>query len=287
MGGGLATKADSSVMELAGERTPVRVLLRDVWRGRDLLVMLARQDYRSRYRSASLGLLWSVVMPLLQGLIIAVVFGSLIGGGAARIYVPYVVVGVMTFGYLNQSLSAASTSIVDSAGIAGRIYFPRLLLPAITPTANLPALLVSLVIAEAVVLVAGQGVHPTLLLVPLVVLLAWLFAVLAGALLTMLHVYSRDVRYIVQAVLMAMFYATPIIYFLEERDGIRALPDALVPWVLANPLTGIVQLTRLALVGEAAHIGVAVAVTCGWIGVLAVIVPVVYSRLERVACDRL
>lgn len=283
----LTSSASPVVLDLAGERTPVRVLLADLWRHRDLLVMLARQDYRSRYRSASLGLAWSVFLPLLQGLVIAVVFSQLIGGGAASVYVPYVVAGVMTFGYLSQSVSAASTSIVDSAGIAGRIYFPRLLLPAIAPSANLPALAISLGIAEAVVLVAGGGLHATLPLVVGAVALAWLLAVLAGALLTMLHVYSRDVRYIVQAVLMALFYATPILYFLEPRDGIRALPDALVPYVLANPLSGVVQLVRLALTGEAAHVGTAVAVTGGWIVAMAVAVPLVYSRLERVACDRL
>jgi lipopolysaccharide transport system permease protein len=281
------TSSSSRVLDLRGERTPVRVLLVDVWRSRDLLVMLARQDYRSRYRSASLGLAWSVFLPLLQGLVIAVVFSQLIGGGAAGVYVPYVVSGVMTFGYLSQSLTAASTSIVDSAGIAGRIYFPRLLLPAIPPSANLPALVISLGIAEAVVLVAGGGLHATLPLVLVAVVLAWLLAVLAGALLTMLHVYARDVRYIVQAVLLALFYATPILYFLAPRGGIRALPDDLVPFVLANPLTGVVQVVRLALTGEAAHVGAAVAVTVGWIVALAVVVPLVYSRLERVACDRL
>ena len=283
----LTSSTSPEVLDLAGERTPVRVLLTDLWRAGDLLGMLARQDYRSRYRSASLGLAWSVFLPLLQGLVIAVVFSQLIGGGAASVYVPYVVVGVMTFGYLSQSISAASTSIVDSADIAGRIYFPRLLLPAIAPTANLPALLISLGIAEAVVLLAGGGVHPTLPLVLAAVALAWLFAVLAGALLTMLHVYSRDVRYIVQAVLMALFYATPILYFLEPQDGIRALPDSIIPWILANPLSGVVQLVRLALTGEAAHVGTAVAVTCGWVAAMLLVVPLVYARLERVACDRL
>jgi ABC-type polysaccharide/polyol phosphate export permease len=60
-----------------------------------------------------------------------------------------------------------------------------------------------------------------------------------------------------------------------------------VPFVLANPLSGVVQLVRLALTGQAGHLGAAVAVTAGWLLVLMVVVPLVYSRLERVACDRL
>ena len=69
------------MLELVGERTPVRSLLKDFWAHRDLLSMLARQDYRSRYRSASLGLVWAVLLPLLQGVVIAIVFTHLTGGG--------------------------------------------------------------------------------------------------------------------------------------------------------------------------------------------------------------
>jgi ABC-type polysaccharide/polyol phosphate export permease len=95
------------------------------------------------------------------------------------------------------------------------------------------------------------------------------------------------VRYIVQAGLLILFYATPIIYFLEGTGSVRALPDSLLPFVLANPATGVVQLVRLALTGEASYVGTAVLVTCGWVVVLGVLVCAVYSRLERVACDRL
>ena len=117
--------------------------------------------------------------------------------------------------------------------------------------------------------------------------LSWLFVVAGGALLSMLHVYSRDVRYVVQAGLLVLFYGTPIIYFLDGPTGIRSLPDHLVPIVLANPATGIVQLNRLALTGDAAYVGTAVLVTLGWFVGLLALTLMVYSRRERVACDRL
>jgi lipopolysaccharide transport system permease protein len=283
----VSTTPGTPVLDLSGERTPVPALVADLFRHRDLLVMLARQDYRSRYRSASLGLLWSIFLPLLQGLVIAVVFSKLIGGGQAKTYVPYVITGVTSFGYLSQSISAAATSIVDNGAIAGRLYFPRLVLPTIAPSANLPGLLISLGIAEVVVLVTGGGLHATLLLAPVAVLLAWLTATLFGAALTMAHVYSRDVRYIVQAGLLVLFYATPIIYFLHGAGAGRALPDRLTPFVLANPATGVVQLLRLALTGRAAYVGPAVAVSVGWLVVLLALVLALYARKERVACDRL
>ena len=275
------------VLELTGERTRVRVLFRDLWSHRDLLGLLARQDYKSRYRSASLGLAWSVLMPLLQGVVIAVVFSRLVGGGLTRVYLPYVMSGVASFGYFSSSLTVAATSIVDSSGIAGRIYFPRLLLPAVAPTANLPGACVSFVIATVVALGLGRRPGWHLLLLPCAVLLLWLLAVVAGALLTLLHVYSRDVRYLVQAGLIVLFYATPLIYFLPGTPGTRALPQGLVPYVLANPATGAVQLMRLDVIGKASDVGPAVAITGAWIVALLVVTVMLYARRERTACDRL
>lgn len=275
------------VLDLTGEHTPVRVLLRDLWAHRDLTAMLARQDYRSRYRSASLGLVWAVALPLLQGIVIAVVFSQLTGGGLTKVYVPYVLGGVTAYGYVSTSLTAASTSIVDNASIAGRIYFPRLVLPTVAPTANLPGVGISLALALVVSLIAGGRPGWWLLLSPAAVALAWLLVVAAGSLLAMVHVYSRDVRYIVQAGMLVLFYGTPVIYFLQPVDGIRALPERLVPFVLANPVTGVVQLVRRCLTGQAAYLGTAVAVTAGWVVVLLALTVVSYSRRERVACDRL
>lgn len=265
----------------------MRVLLRDFWAHRDLLTMLARQDYRSRYRSASLGLVWAVVLPLLQGVVIAVVFTHLTGGGRTSSFLPYVIGGVTAFGFVSSSLTSASTAIVDNGAIAGRLYFPRLVLPTIAPTANLPGLLISLGIAVVLSLAAGARPGAWLLVLPLAVALLWAFVVAAGALLTMVHVYSRDVRYIVQATMLILFYATPIIYRLDGPKGGVSLPDGLVPVVLANPVTGLVQLVRLGLIGHAERAGVAVVVTLGWTLVLAAASVVTYARLERVACDRL
>ena len=275
------------VLDLRGERTRPGPLLKDCWAHRDLLTMLAKQDYRSRYRSASLGLLWAVMLPMLQGVVIAVIFSRLVGGGTAHVYVPYVIIGVTAFSFFSSSLTASSTSIVDSAAIAGRIYFPRLVLPTVTPTANLPGLLIATGLALTVSLSSGQRPGWWLLLLPCAIALAWLLVVSAGALLTMIHVYSRDVRYLVQATTLVLFYGTPIIYLLDNTPGVRALPDSLVPFVLANPVTGVVQLFRLAEMGHAAHVGTALLVTGAWVVGLLLLTVLAYCRFERVACDRL
>ena len=275
------------VLELTGERTRLGTLLKDFWNHRDLVVMLARQDYRSRYRSASLGLVWAVFLPMLQGLVIAFIFSTLTGGGKTHLYVPYVVCGVTAYSFVSTSLTTASTSIVDNAAIAGRIYFPRLVLPTVAPSANLPGLGIATGLSLAISLIAGARPGWWLLLAPATAVLAWALVVSAAALLSMLHVYSRDVRYVVQAGTLVLFYATPVIYFLQGSGGIRPLPEAARPFVLANPVTGVVQLNRQALTGEAAYLGTSLLVTLGWITVLTALTLFAYCRRERVACDRL
>lgn len=277
----------TAVLDLSGERTSVRPLLADLYRHRDLLRLLARQDFHGRYRSASLGLAWSVLLPVLQGVVIAVVFAHIIGGGRTGNYVPYVIVGITVWSYMQQSVTAGSSSIVDNGAIAGRIYFPRMTLPAVPPTANLPGLLISFVVAEVVTLASGAGIHVTLLLVPGVVVLAWLLVASVGAIATMAHVYSRDVRYVVQAGMLVLFYATPIIYRLDAQAGIRALPHKLRPIVIANPFTGVIELARYAFLGHADALLPSVVSTVAWVVVLSLGAVVVYSRFERVACDRL
>ncbi|MCW2694383.1 MAG: transporter permease [Mycobacterium sp.] len=277
----------SHVLELTGEWTPPSRLLRDLAGHLDLLWLLGKQDFNSRYRSASLGLLWSVFLPLLQGVVIAVVFSHLVGGGNVSVYVPYVITGITAWSYLQQSVSTGATSIVDAGAIAGKIYFPRLILPAIAASANLPGLVISLVIAWVVALGSGAGLHWTLVVIPGAVALAWLLAVLVSAVASLAHVYSRDIRYVVQAGLLVLFYATPVIYFLTATGAVRALPAGFQPLVVANPATGVVQLTRFALTGHADLLGPALLSTTAWLVGLAAIAVLAYSRFERVACDRL
>lgn len=265
----------------------MRALLGDLVRHRDLLRLLAMQDFRSRYRSASLGLLWSVLLPVLQGVVIAVVFSRLIGGGKAHNYLPYVIIGMTVWSFLQTAVVTGSSSIVDNGQIAGRIYFPRLTLPAVPPSAGLPGLLVSLAVAEAVTLATGHGIHVQILLLPLVIALAWTLAATVAAVATIAHVYSRDVRYLAQAGMLVLFYATPVIYRLQAGNGVRALPSSLRPFVIANPFTGVIELARYSLLGTADVLGQTLLATAAWLVVLAVAALFAYARLERVACDRL
>jgi lipopolysaccharide transport system permease protein len=275
----------SQVLELTGEVTPTRVLLRDLWRDRDLLPLLARKDFKGRYRSASLGLAWSVFLPLLQAAVLTAVFTLVARFETDQPYALFILAGVTTWSYYSQSLLTGSTAIVDTSAIAGRLYFPRLLLPAIAVAGNL----ITFVIATGVTLVAmvvfaltgaDVGFGWTLLLLPVAIVLPGVLAYAAAANLAVLHVYFRDVRHIVSASITAMFFGTPIIYPPDLAGQWR--------WVLdLNPATGMVLFVRWTLFGEADGLGRSLAFTLLWVVVLLACAVVVYRRQERIAIDRL
>jgi len=275
-------RAALPVLELTGEATPVRALLRDLWQHRDLLPMLAAKDFHARYRSASLGVLWSVLLPLLQGAVFAIVFSRVVRVplDAQMSFPVFVMSGMVLWSFFAQSLGVSSTSIVDGGAIAGKVYFPRSILPAVPVLANL----VSLAIAQCTVLalmgVFGVPYRATLLLLPAAMVLTTAVTTMLAEPIALLHVYFRDVRYVVQAGLMVALYASPVIYPLDAAGSLR-------PLLLANPMTGPLQLARFAIFGEADAVGTALAVTGVWILGLTVATILAFRRHERVAMDRL
>jgi len=271
-----------TVLELTGESTPIGALLTDLWRHRGLLPMLAAKDFHARYRSASLGVLWSVFLPLLQGAVFAVVFTRVVKVPVApgTSYPVFVISGMVLWSFFTQSLLAGSTSIVDGGAIAGKVYFPRSILPAVPVLANSVSFAISAATLLGLLVVFDVPFRATLLLFPVAMVLTASLAGLMASLLTLLHVYFRDVRYAVQATLLVALYASPVIYPLQEAKGLQGI-------VLANPVTGALQLARFALFGEAHRIGVALFVTAAWLVVLAVAALFAYGRHERTAVDRL
>lgn len=272
--------APPAELVLTGESTPVRVLLGDLRSRLDLLPMLARHDFRARYRSAGLGLAWSVLLPLLQGAVLAVVFTRFVRIETDIAYPVFVIAGITVWSYISQSLTAASSAIVDTSGLASRVYFPRMILPAVAPTANAVGLVISL--GVVLLLMPFFGVLPglPLLVLPLAVALTALLVVALAGCCALAHVYFRDVKYLVSAATLVLFYATPVIYP-------PSLAGDLAPLLAANPFTGVVQLTRWSLFGQADHVGPAVASTMAWLVVLLAVMVRGFSRHERTAVDRL
>lgn len=253
-----------------------------LWQRRRLIVLLARKDFFVKYRRASFGVLWAAALPILQAAVL-----SLIGARALHVhtgrtsYPLFVFTGVVGYSYFASTIAPAATAIVDNASLASKIYFPRavMVLAAVGANAYSASINLALLLILAAGLGAAFGAH-TLLLVPATILLLALTAALA-LLLAGLHVYFRDIRFMVQAALTVLMFLTPVFY------PLHAAPHAVRALVVANPLTGVVELFRAAIGGADGIWPVAPLITLAWVTGLAVAALVVHCKRDRVFADLL
>src|SRR5690606_25855865 len=186
---------------------------------------------------AALGVVWSVVLPLVQTAVLAVVFSRVLRfGGEVESYAAYVMSGMLLWSYFSSTLTPSTTAIVDAASLTDKVWFPRVLLVLTAPLANLVGLVVTLVVMVLLLPAFGVDLTARLLLLPAAGVLLLAFTASLAATLAALNVWFRDVRYIVQAALLVWIYLTPIIYpahLLGRYAG----------WLDANPMTGIVTLS--------------------------------------------
>ena len=266
--------------ELRGETTPVGAWARSVWRARPLVAVLARKDFLVRYRRASLGVLWAVGLPVLQAVVLAVVFSRIVRVETEAPYWAFVFSGLVPGAFVLTAMTSAATSIVDGSSLSSKVYFPRAVLPLATLLANVYGAVVSLVLLVIVTVVAAEaGVH--LLLLAPAVLLAVALTLAASLVLSALHVWFRDTRYLLQAVAAVWIYAAPIVY------PLTLLPDGFRGVVEANPATGVVELFRAATVGADPGWGSALVWSLAWTAVLLGIGVALHCRGDRTFADRL
>ena len=267
--------------ELDGQSASLAVLARDIIASRHLLVMLARKDFFVRYRRASFGLLWAVVLPLLQAVVLAVVFSHIARIHTGTNYPTFVYSGIVPWVFFAGTLPGAVGSIVDGQELATRIYFPRIVLPLVTVAANLYGFLPSLVILFGFALVGHVAFGLNwLLLMPamvLMVLLTSAISVVAAA----LQVYFRDTRYFVTAALTAWIYVSPVLY------PLHLAPKLLQTVMNVVPTTGMVELFRAGSVGADPGWATSLAWTLGWVVGLLLLAVWIYRRFDRVFVDLL
>jgi lipopolysaccharide transport system permease protein len=235
--------AEVRVLELEARPETRRAWLGDLWAHRDVLDMLARKDFQTRYKRASFGIVWAVFVPLLQAAILAVVFSRVVRVGSGKSFAVYVMSGVVAFSYFSSVVSASSTAIVDGAGLTDKVWFPRAMLVVVPALSNLIALAVTTIAVLVAMPIFGIHIGAQILLfVPAVLLLVGL-SIGLGLVLGALDVYFRDVKFMVLAAMMVWIYVTPILYPQKLLRGIG-------PWLDANPLTGVVVLFHMATVGS-------------------------------------
>ena len=220
------------------------VSFKDIWAYRELLFFLTWRDVKVRYKQTALGAAWAILQPLFMMIIFTIFFGRLAAVDSAGIPYPvFALAGLVPWTFFSNAITASGNSLVGSANLITKVYFPRL----IVPTAAMLAGLVDFVLAFIllVLLMLYYQIVPTiqLLFLPVLVLLTALFSLGVGTWFSALNVKYRDVRFALPFLIQLWLFVSSVI-----------LPSSAIPakwrWLLMlNPMSGIIEGYRSALFG--------------------------------------
>lgn len=219
-----------------------------LWRNWDLIVALTKREVIGRYRGSFMGILWSFFNPIFMLSVYTFVFSVVFnarwsGGGESRTEFALVLfAGMIVFSLFSECINRAPGLILGNANYVKKVVFPLEILPIVTLAAAAFHLLVSGVVWLLFYLVLFGAPHPTIVLLPIVLLPLVLFTLGASWILASLGVYLRDVGHIVGVCTTALLFLTPIFY------PLTALPSAYQTLLHINPLTLVIEQTRLVLV---------------------------------------
>jgi len=269
-------------LELTARPTRFVPWMRELWAFREVTAILARKDFQTKYKRASFGIVWAVVLPLLQGIVFVVLLTHI--GRFSHLgysYAAFVLAGNLAWAYFATVAQAASTSIVDNSSMTDKVWFPRTIVALVPSISNLFGLGTSmLILLAAMPIVHAHFTWRLWVLIPAIVLMI-AFTVAFSLVTAALHVYYRDTKFIVQAGVLLWFYVTPIIY------PAHALGRHIAPWLVLNPMTGIIGLFQFAAAGNFGPMAHAVLVSVAFTVVFMVIGLQAQRRYDRLFVDLL
>jgi lipopolysaccharide transport system permease protein len=254
--------------------------LGELWRFRDLILVLGVRDVRVRYRQTALGVAWVVLQPLLAALVFTFVFRKVAGLSSEGVpYVLFAYSGMLAWGLVSGVVSRMTNSVLTNSQLISKVYVPRLALPLSTIFSSLVDLVVGSVVLVALIAWYGAGTGLAVLLLPVWLLLLVLLGTGVGLCAAALVVRFRDIAHAVGFGLQLVLYGSPVAY------ATSSLPAAHQAVYSLNPLVGLLDGFRWSLLGtpapDARVIGWAVAVS------VAVFVSglLVFARRERGFAD--
>ena len=258
----------------------VSLQLGEVWKYRELLYFLVWRDVKVRYKQTALGVAWAVIQPLLTMLVFSLFFGRLAKVPSDGIPYPiFSFAALVPFTFFSTGLTLSSNSLVGSANLVQKVYFPRLVIPLATVLSGLVDFAIAM--GMLAVLMVWYHVTPTwnVVWLPAFILLALAASLAVGLWLSALNVAYRDVRFLVPFLAQLWMYATPVAY-----------PSSLLhePWRTVfglNPMAGVVEGFRWAILGVNTRPGPMIVASTAATLVLLVTGAAYFRRMERTFAD--
>jgi lipopolysaccharide transport system permease protein len=274
-----AHSTDEPLITIKPQRGWVSLELGDLWRYRELLVLLTWRDIKVRYAQTVLGATWAILQPLLTMVIFSVIFGQLAKLPSDGIPYPvFTYVALLPWQLFAFSLINSSQSLVGSQNLVSKVYFPRLIIPIASVLPGLVDFAISFLVLIGMLVYYQIPLSLRILSLPLFLALAVASALAVGLWLSALNVEYRDIRHVVPFLTLFWQYATPVAY------SASLIPEK---WRLLyglNPMTGVVEGFRWALLGSGRVDGM-VWVSIGIIVVILVSGLAYFKRMEATFAD--
>ncbi len=272
-------------MVLKPKKSLFEINLAELWQYRDLITMFVKRDFVAKFKQTILGPLWFIIQPLLTTLMFVVVFGNIAGIPTDGIpQVLFYMTGIVGWNYFSTCLNDTSQTFIKNASIFGKVYFPRLAMPISIVISNLVSFVIQfvfLLLFLVYFILKGTDVMPGIevLLIPFLVLLIAGLGLGFGIIISSLTTKYRDLVHLITFGVTLWMYATPIIY------PMSGIPEKYRGWVMANPMTPIVETFKTALLGVGEVNYLSLLYSFAFTVVLLAVGILIFNKVERTFMD--
>lgn len=271
---------------IIGPRRPwFDLRLGDLWRYRDLVLLLVRRDFVAIYKQTILGPLWFLLQPLLTTLVFTVIFGRIAGLPTDGIPQPlFYLTGVVAWSYFAACLTRTSGTFIDNAALFGKVYFPRLVVPVSVAISCLVAFAIQFLLLISIICYVfwrGGAVGPTpaVLLLPLLVVQMAVLGLGCGIIVSALTTRYRDLTHLVSFGTQLWMFATPVVYPASQ------IPEGWRWLLLLNPMAAVVESFRGMLLGAGGVTSGQMSISIGLTVILLVAGLTLFNRVEATFSD--
>ncbi len=235
--------------EITSKKSLIDIKLKDAWEYRDLLWIMVRRDFVATYKQTILGPLWYIIQPLLTTIIFTLVFGRIAQISTNGLPGPlFYMAGITIWNFFTDCFFKTSGVFRDNAGVFGKVYFPRLIVPLGNIISNLVRFFIQLLLFLCFIgyyFSQGITIHPTiyLLLFPFLILVTAMLGLGSGMIISAMTTKYRDLTFLVTFGVQLLMYATTVIYPLSSAP-------AEYRWlIMINPMTSVIETFRYGFLG--------------------------------------
>jgi len=260
--------------------------LKQVWHYRDLLQMFVKRDFVAKYKQTILGPLWFFIQPILTTIMFTIVFGKFAGlssDGQPRTL--FYLSGLTIWNYFSSCFTGTSNVFTANAGIFGKVYFPRLIMPLTVVSSNMIQFSIQFLLFLAFLFyylfTGNSAVHPNtyILLLPLFLLLMGGIALGAGLIFSALTTKYRDLTFLLTFGIQLLMYATPVIF------PLNSIPEKYKFWIMLNPLSSIVESFRFSFLGSGSFSWSGLGYSFICMIILLLLGAVIFNKVEKTFMD--